>query len=210
MSVLSGCGSRPAAESPPGPSTAAEAPQDPRVTNADRLDGEDLGRLPPETAELRIADFTGTAESLRALKALPQLRLLHIGGAITDAHLREIASLGELRTLNLSRSQVSDAGLKELARLTQLRLLRLSSSAVTDEGMAAIAELRSLRGLHLVGIPITDRGIESLCRMTWLESFYLDGGAASDESLYRLIKAIPELHFHKDQLHLSNDPNADP
>lgn len=186
-----------------------ETEQDPRVTNVERLTEDDLARLPAETAELRIAEFTGRPDSLQALKNLPQLKLLHIGGAITDEHLREIASLSGLKTLNLSRSQVSDTGLKELARLENLRLLRLSSSKVTDEGMGAIAELRSLRGLHLVGIPITDKGIDTLGRMTWLESFYLDGGTASDDSLYRLIKAIPGLHFHRDQLHLPNDPNAD-
>lgn len=215
---LAACSERPAGQ--PASSTGEQASAAPvagftlsddrKVATAGLLLGDQLTDLPQEVAELRIREFRGEPDSLRSLRSLPNLRLLHLGGEISDAHLAEVAEIPGLRTLNLSRSAVTDKGLAELSRLTNLRLLRIASPAVTDDGMTAIAGLKSLRGLHLVDVPVSDRGIDILSRMTWLESFYLDGSRASDESLYRLIKANPGLHFHRDQLHLPKDPNADP
>ncbi len=216
--VLAGCAEKPAAPTLPAPVEAASAEPAPglqlsddrKAATAALLLGSQLSELPAEVTELRIADFRGEPESLRALTALPGLKLLHIGGDISDAHLAEVGELSALKTLNLSRSSVTDKGLAGLKQLKELTLLRMASPAVTDDGMAHIAELKSLRRLHLVDVHVTVRGIDILARMTWLESFYLDGSRASDESLYRLIKAIPGLHFHRDQLHLPKDPNADP
>ena len=54
---------------------------------------------------------------------------------MTDAGLKELAPLTQLRTLDLNETGVTDAGLKELAPLTQLRTLDLSETGVTDAGL---------------------------------------------------------------------------
>ena len=54
---------------------------------------------------------------------------------VTDASLKELAGLKQLRTLNLSNTQVTDAGLKELAGLKQLQTLYLYRAQVTDAGV---------------------------------------------------------------------------
>jgi hypothetical protein len=70
--------------------------------------------------------------------------------------------------------------------------------------------MNSLRFLHLIDVPITDAGLAHVSGMTWLESFYLDGGDCTDAGLRGLLQALPELHFHRDQLHLPDDPHAHP
>ena len=60
-----------------------------------------------------------------------------------------------------------------------------------------------------MGVPVTDEGIRAIHGMTWLESFYLDGGNATDEGLRQLLTALPELHFHRDQLHIPSDDRHD-
>ncbi|MSQ93286.1 MAG: hypothetical protein EXR98_01880 [Gemmataceae bacterium] len=65
---------------------------------------------------------------------------LILGGTeVTDAGLKELASLKSLHTLDLSGMEVTDAGLKELAGLKSLHTLDLSGMEVTDAG---VAELR--------------------------------------------------------------------
>ena len=54
---------------------------------------------------------------------------------VTDAGLKELASLTKLRTLGLERTQITNAGLKELARLKQLQMLWLADTQVTDAGV---------------------------------------------------------------------------
>jgi hypothetical protein len=67
----------------------------------------------------------------------------------------------------------------------------------------------ALRFLHLIDVPVTDAGIAHLQSMSRLESFYLDGGRCTDDGLRALLRALPDLHFHLDQLHLPGDPKAD-
>src|SRR5262249_55083470 len=56
------------------------------------------------------------------------------GTQITDAGLKELASLKNLHALDLHRTPVTDAGLKELAGLESLRALDLGWNPVTDAG----------------------------------------------------------------------------
>ena len=49
--------------------------------------------------------------------------------------LKELAALKNLRTLDLTFTQVTDAGLKDLAGLKSLRALDLSDTRVTRTGL---------------------------------------------------------------------------
>lgn len=169
--------------------------------------GDGCGGL--ATLEVGQADIGD--EDLNALTALPDLKRLRLGAPLADAGLeRLMAAAPALEVLNLPDSRCTDAGLAHVAALPDLRLLRLHSPHVTDAGLAHIAGMKSLRFLHLIDVPITDAGLAHLSGMTWLESFYLDGGDCSDAGLRGLLQALPELHFHRDQLHLPDDPQAHP
>jgi hypothetical protein len=169
-----------------------------------------LEKIRSRLTELRVQKLEASPDALALLADCPDLKLLHVGGELTDAHTAQIGKVVQLRTLSLAPSRITDAGLASLATLESLRLLRLSSPHVTDKGMKTIVELPSLKWLHLIEVPVSDEGIDLLSQKSSLESFYLDGGRASDESLYRMLKAIPGLHFHRDQTHLEGDAHKHP
>ncbi len=73
--------------------------------------------------------------------------------------------------------------------------------------MACLGRFKRLRALHLIDVPITDAGLDQLHGLAQLESFYLDGSQATDDGILRLLEALPNLHFHRDQQHLDRDPN---
>ena len=160
--------------------------------------------------ELEIDDCELTAESADVIGNLAELQKLKLGAPVDDAALAQLARAQQLTTLNLPDARFTDAGLETIATLPDLQLLRFHSPQVTDDGVRHIAAIRSLKFLHLIDVPITDAGLEHLRGMTWLQSFYLDGGHCTDDGLYALLKSLPDLHFHKDQLHLPDDPRAYP
>ena len=57
---------------------------------------------------------------------------------ITDADLKEVAKLQNLKSLYLNDTQITDAGLKELAKLQKLERLYLKDTKITDEGAAEL------------------------------------------------------------------------
>jgi hypothetical protein len=223
--VSAGCIEAPA---PPSEATTAPAPPPPpwerQVEQACRQGGQvdythapvtpdqwgmladECNRLTGIAADTRLLD----TDDLELLKGLPGLRSLRVTGPIDDAALATISQIEGLTILNLPEGRFTDRGLEELQALSRLELLRFASLDVTDAGMKAVAGLKSLRFLHLIGVPITDAGLKPLHGMDHLESFYLDGGNCTDEGLYDLLEALPHLHFHRDQLHLPDDPQAHP
>lgn len=160
--------------------------------------------------DLEIDDCELNAEAAAVIGSLAELQKLKLGATVDDAVLAQLVRAPQLTTLNLPNAQFTDAGLVSIATLPNLQLLRFHSSQVTDAGLLPVSQMQSLRFLHLIDVPITDAGLEHLHGMTWLESFYLDGGDCTDDGLYALLKALPDLHFHKDQLHLPDDPHAHP
>ena len=57
---------------------------------------------------------------------------------ITDAGLKEVSKLQQLKALGLKRTKVTDAGLKEVAKLKKLKLLDARDTKITDAGMAGL------------------------------------------------------------------------
>lgn len=66
------------------------------------------------------------------------------------------------------RFQITDAGLKELAPLTQLRTLELLACRVTGAGLKELAPLEHLESLSLKRTTITDAGLKAMTRLTVL------------------------------------------
>jgi Leucine-rich repeat (LRR) protein len=70
-------------------------------------------------------------------------------GHVTDAGLKELKELKNLRTLILTRCKVTDAGLKELNAFKNLQWLDLTYTGVSGEGLKYLNELKNLRLLDL-------------------------------------------------------------
>jgi hypothetical protein len=88
---------------------------------------------------------------------------------VTDAGLKHLAGLKQLRTLLLFGPEVTDAGLKHLAGLKQLRELDLSGTKVTDAGLKHLARLKQLQELGLGYTKVTDAGLKELAGLNQLQ-----------------------------------------
>ena len=90
---------------------------------------------------LNVPQAGCTAEGVRALRAIPSLRALRLGGR------------------NLAGREVGEA----VAEITSLESLHLIDVPLGDDGLAAIARLPGLRNLYLDGAGVSDE--------TWDEYF---------------------------------------
>jgi hypothetical protein len=171
-----------------------------------------FGELADGCSDLDVLDLESVAigsDDLAVLAQLPHLQRIKLGGPVDDVGIGHLVKATGLTAVNLPSATFTDRGLELLSRLPKLELLRFRSPNVTDDGLKHVAAMPALRFLHLIDVPVTDAGIAHVHSMSNLESFYLDGGACTDVGLRALLKALPELHFHRDQLHLSGDPRAD-
>ena len=135
------------------------------------------------------------------LKHVP-LEAIVIHGKVNDSQFKLICMKTTLLRLNLPKATLSNSGLTEVTKLNRLELLRFASPKVTDEAFKYISQVQSLKFLHLLGVPITDAALPEIGKLKNLESFYLDGGKTTNDGLVKFSKARPDIHFHKDQLHL--------
>jgi len=96
-----------------------------------------------------------SAEGMKALTALRNLKCLHIGlkrrqGYYGPTGLSHLAGLGSLEELHIvSQESLSDADLACLEALGRLRDLLILGQDMTDQGMASIGKLKQLEELHL-------------------------------------------------------------
>lgn len=166
------------------------------------------GRTELHVLSLSNAPITdASSEVISSLSELQEIRLEKT--KLSDSAARKLGQLQGLVKINISDCEFSDSGIESWSELPNLIQLRVGSQKLTDSCLSTIAKIRSLRFLHLIRVPVTDVGLKHLHGMKQLESFYLDGAAASDVGLSELIEALPQLHFHRDQMHLPGDPRAD-
>ena len=119
------------------------------------------------------AQVTDTA--LAALRHLPRLTALYLcGSEITDAGLKHVADLTQLKRLNLCWGlQITDEGLANLKGLRQLECLDLGLCQVSDIGLSHISGLTRLEELNLAQTEVTDAGLKHLQGLTQLKSLDL-------------------------------------
>ena len=81
---------------------------------------------------------------------------------VTDAGLKEVAKLRQLKGLYLEGTDITDAGLKEVTKLKQLNFLALNLTQITDLGLKGVAKLKQLRFVNLEDTNITESGVAKL------------------------------------------------
>ena len=170
---------------------------------------EDLQRVEDKGAvtELFLDVPRLSATDYQVLSQFPSLRHLRVrAGGVDDPIVHEIAQLPGLEQLNLPQAEFTDAGIAAVTGMSQLELFRFGSPHVTDEGLRSVAAIPRLRFLHVIDTPITDRGLVYLQGAQRLESFYIDGSDITDQGIEVFLEAMPEVHFHIDQLHDDRDP----
>jgi hypothetical protein len=82
-----------------------------------------------------VEKLGGRAERDGRVPGKPVVAVYLAHTKVADEHLKDLAALENLQTLDLYDTKVTDTGLKEVARLRRLRWLEISSTRVTDAGL---------------------------------------------------------------------------
>ena len=172
---------------------------------------QQLTQLDLQRVELFNLESVPSEQIANALRAWPDLRRLRIeSGTVDDQVMGSIAELKVLEVLNIPNGEFSDIGLAAICSLPKLMLLRAGSPDVTDESVRKLVELPALRFLHLINVPLTDNGLAAFHDFHQLESFYIDNGKETENGIRSLLeKHNHRLHFHRNQIHIPDDPSTD-
>ena len=84
---------------------------------------------------------------------------------ITDAGLKKIAALKNLKRLDLRKTPISDVGVAQLKSLSKLEYLNLLNTRVGDAGLRPLANLSNLKNIYLWQTDVTFDGVDNLKRM---------------------------------------------
>jgi Leucine rich repeat len=98
-------------------------------------------------------------------------------------------------------AKVTDADLKHLEDLPQIRLLRLDKTQITDAGLANLKGLSQLQWLHLQNTQITDAGLEHLRNLTQLRYVDLRGTKVSENGIHKIKQELPNCLVESDHDH---------
>ncbi len=126
--------------------------------------------FPDEPEDIRHRRSTRDWDAAIALMRDGRIPALDANGQMTDSMLARIADLEHVTTLRLGDSkQLTDAGMRHLARMPQLRHLDVGGSAVSDAGLEALRHLPELRTFSAWRTHITDKGAANLAHCHRLE-----------------------------------------
>lgn len=153
-------------------------------------------RSPSAAPAMRSRDW----HAVLRLLADPRHTGLQAHGEMTDERARALAhdaaAASRIITLQLEGSaQLTDAGVLHLASLPNLRNLNLQGTSITDAALAAIAELRSLETLSLAWTAVTDAGVRALGTLDRLERIDLSGTRCGDGSIHACAGKATLRHF---------------
>jgi len=122
-------------------------------------DGRELALIETEPSTVGEDRFTVSAEQVIIAK-------------VTNSSLRDLKNRHFI-SLWLDVTHVTDAGLKHIQGMTDVRVLSLNFTEVTDVGLKNLGNLRQLRRLCLNGSKVTNEGVEKLhqvlpkCKIEW-------------------------------------------
>jgi internalin A len=128
------------------------------------------------------------AEILSRFSTLRQLEI-HMT-ALTDEGVAQFAH-APLEVLWLAGSRITDAGMRAVGTMAELKHLDICSGGVTDVGLQAIAGLTSLEVLWLSQSRITDASIDILCRFTKLRELSVDKTGVTQAGKQKLRELLP-------------------
>ena len=134
----------------------------PPVVN--RLLPVDLGPRDALVGGERHVTLTGwDRDDYQIVRELTDVVVLQMANSdVTDATLRLLGGLDQLRELDLNNTQVTDAGLALLAQLPALQRLRLANTRITDAGFRQhLAGMRRLRELDVRGTQVDSETVDA-------------------------------------------------
>lgn len=95
--------------------------------------------------------------------------------------------------LNASRTALSDAGVRHLGALTQLRRLNLANTKLGDKGFGALMPLGQLEYLNAYGTQMTDDGLAMVASLPKLRQLYVWQTKVTKASVTSVRDQFPQL-----------------
>jgi hypothetical protein len=135
-------------------------------------------RLP--ALEILDVRFAPEEEEFAQIARLRRLNHLSIAGDVTDAGLRQIGRMTNLRVLSFDARLVTDSGLEQLKPLRKLEMLYPSFGwQISPDGFRHLAGLPRLNFLSLWGYELDERDLEAIARIASLTGIHLQGSITS-------------------------------
>lgn len=199
LTLPTGCGQKGSTTAPDG--GGGKALSEEEITKEIEKLGGDLGRKSDDGPVTGVS-IGGKPETFRKvlpyLKKLPKLESLELPECgVTDADLKELASLTKLEDIDLALNKISGAGIKNLAGLKNLKSLVLDKCGLRDDDAAALASLTQLEVLQLIDNPITNAGAKELHALKNLSKLNLTATKVDDKGVAELKKALPKVEIAK-------------
>jgi len=122
---------------------------------------------------------------------------------VTDDDLAKLATLSELRKLNLSYTRITDLGLEHLRPLRNVTYLNCYyCEYVTDGGIAFLKQWVNLEYLNVRGTEVTSRAFELLANMKKLKTLDVGCSRVNDDGFDALasLDTLEELHIGGDKM----------
>jgi hypothetical protein len=141
-----------------------------------------------------LTDRELTPEVLGAIATLAEIRSLNLSG--TNLNDRDLACLRHLRNLeclDLSACPITDRSTETLAAFGDLTWLELDDTQLSDESTQHLARLKKLEVLRIRGTLVTDRGISELCCLTNLR-LLASGGSERHRTHLVTTAAVAEIN----------------
>lgn len=115
---------------------------------------------------------------------------------ITDAGLRNLRGLKQLRRLHIFNVPITDVGLANLHGLTQLEDLFLGSTLITDAGLENLGNMPELKNVAVDATAITDAGLKHLAglsRLVYVDARYTGVTESGAQQLPKTVRVMRTL-----------------
>ncbi len=141
---------------------------------------------PVVTPEAMVADFIATRSDLitddmvvklsELTPANSEVTSIDLRGAkVTQAGLRALARLPQLRSIDLSGCTLPVSELAAIGEVTQIETLVLENAALNNMTVAVVAPLRNLKSLNISNTNVTDEGFQHLTKLSELQTILCQG-----------------------------------
>lgn len=111
---------------------------------------------------------------------------------LSDAEAAGIDRATRIGKLNLTGDRVTNASLKPVPALAQVRVLSIEFSQITNSGLGLLKDAANIQSLRLWQATFTDSALKQVKKITCLESLDLEGTEIGGEELGQLAD-LPKL-----------------
>lgn len=157
----------------------------------------------PKLVELKIGHTAIDGEQLVQSGLLPNLEVLHMGGAKKiSAVLSSLHNSPKMRQMHLERCRLTDQDLEELGTMKKMSRLKLTSNTLKDASLAPLTKLPQLYRLEVDDCGLTPACLKYIVAMKSLKQLVIGRNNMNEqqfESFKAAVKAArPDIEFKGD------------